>query len=222
MKSYGKSIHEPDGPQGKLGRVYLIGAGPGDPGLLTLKGKACIEQADVVVYDYLANEDFLRYARPQAEVVFVGKRSGQARLPQNEINRILIERAAQGKMVVRLKGGDPFIFGRGGEEAVAVSAAGIPVEIVPGVTAAVGVPAYAGIPLTHRDVASAVTFVTGHEDPSKEDHQVPWEKLSGIGTLVFFMGMNKLPEIIAQLIQYGRRETTKFFPSGSVRWKGAP
>ncbi|HEY5593716.1 MAG TPA: uroporphyrinogen-III C-methyltransferase [Nitrospiria bacterium] len=201
------------------GRIYLIGAGPGDPGLLTIKGKSCIEQADVILYDYLANEEFLRYAKPQAEVIFAGKKGGEAHIGQEEINRILIERARRGKMVVRLKGGDPFIFGRGGEEAAAVVAAGIPFEIVPGVTAAVGVPAYAGIPLTHRDVASAVTFVTGHEDPDKENRQVPWDKLSGIGTLVFFMGLSNLPEIVRQLLRHGQTPQT---PVAVTRWGTRP
>lgn len=201
------------------GRIYLIGAGPGDPGLLTLKGKACLEQADVVVYDYLANEEFLRYAPSRTEVVFVGKKGGEAHIGQEEINRLLIEKARQGKTVVRLKGGDPFIFGRGGEEAVAAAAAGIPFEIVPGVTAAVGVPAYAGIPLTHRDIASSVTFVTGHEDPEKEDSQVPWDKLSGIGTLVFFMGVSNLPEIVGQLMRHGQSPQT---PVAVTRWGTRP
>jgi uroporphyrinogen III methyltransferase / synthase len=201
------------------GRIYLIGAGPGDPGLLTLKGKACIELADVIVRDYLANDEFLRYAKPQAELIFAGKKGGESHIGQDEINRILIGRARQGKIVVRLKGGDPFIFGRGAEEAAAAAAAGIPFEIVPGVTAAVGVPAYAGIPLTHRDVTSAVTFVTGHEDPEKGDSQVPWEKLSGIGTLVFFMGLNNLPEIVQQLIRHGQTPQT---PVAVTRWGTKP
>jgi uroporphyrinogen III methyltransferase/synthase len=206
-------------PQGRTGRLNLIGAGPGDPGLLTIKGKTCIEQADVIVYDYLANEEFLRYAKPQAELIFVGKKGGEAHIGQEEINRILIEKARRGKTVVRLKGGDPFIFGRGGEEAVAAGGAGIPFEIVPGVTAAVGVPAYAGIPLTHRDVASAVTFVTGHEDPGKENGQIPWEKLSGIGTLVFFMGLSNLPEIVRQLLRHGQTPRT---PVAVTRWGTRP
>ncbi|MBI3610972.1 MAG: uroporphyrinogen-III C-methyltransferase [Nitrospirae bacterium] len=201
------------------GRIYLIGAGPGDPGLLTLKGKACIEQADVIVYDYLANEEFLRYARPETEIVFVGKKGGKTPIGQDEINRLIIDAARRGKSVVRLKGGDPFIFGRGGEEAVAAAAAGVPFEIVPGVTAAVGVPAYAGIPLTYRDLASTVTFVTGHEDPAKEGGHVPWDKLSGIGTLVFFMGMSNLPEIVRQLVKQGQPPKT---PVAVIRWGTKP
>ncbi|HUK56693.1 MAG TPA: uroporphyrinogen-III C-methyltransferase [Nitrospiria bacterium] len=206
-------------PIKQTGRIYLIGAGPGDPGLLTIKGKACIEQADVIVYDYLANEEFLRYARPQAERIFAGKKGGETHLGQGDINRLLIEKARRGKIVVRLKGGDPFIFGRGGEEAAAAAAAGIPFEIVPGVTAAVGVPAYAGIPLTHRDVASLVTFVTGHEDPDKRDGYVPWNQLPDRGTLVFFMGLSNLAEIARQLIQHGRTPQT---PVAVVRWGTKP
>ena len=203
----------------RTGRIYLIGAGPGDPGLLTIKGKSCIEQADVIVYDYLANEEFIRYAKPNAEVIFAGKKGGESHIDQEEINRLLIEKARRGKTVVRLKGGDPFIFGRGGEEAAAAVAAGIPFEIVPGVSAAIGVPAYAGIPLTHRDVASAVTFVTGHEDPDKETRPVPWEKLSGIGTLVFFMGLSNLPEIVRQLLRHGQTPQT---PVAVTRWGTRP
>jgi len=201
------------------GRIYLIGAGPGDPGLLTIKGKVCIEQADVIVRDYLANEEFLCYAKPRAEVIFAGKKGGESHIDQDEINRILIDRARRGKIVVRLKGGDPFIFGRGGEEAAAAAAAGIPFEIVPGVTAAVGVPAYAGIPLTHRNVASSVTFITGHEDPEKENRLVSWDKLPGSGTLVFYMGLGNLPEIAEQLIRHGRAPDT---PIAVVRWGTKP
>ncbi|HWU40520.1 MAG TPA: uroporphyrinogen-III C-methyltransferase, partial [Candidatus Acidoferrum sp.] len=153
----------------KRGKVYLIGAGPGDPGLFTLKGKRCLQEADVVVYDYLANPRLLRYAKPEAEIVYVGKQAGRHTLSQEEIDRLLVARAADGKVVARLKGGDPFIFGRGGEEAEELAAAGVPFEVVPGVTSAVAAPAYAGIPLTHRDFTSTVAFVTGHEDPSKEE-----------------------------------------------------
>jgi uroporphyrinogen III methyltransferase/synthase len=219
MPSYGNFTNEAMRPIDRTGRIYLIGAGPGDPGLLTIKGKACIELADVIVYDYLANEEFLRYARPQAERIFVGKKGGEAHLGQEEINHLLIEKARRGNIVVRLKGGDPFIFGRGGEEAAAASAAGIPFEIVPGVTAAVGVPAYAGIPLTHRDVASIVTFVTGHEGPDKRDGRVPWDQLPDRGTLVFFMGLSNLPEIVKQLTRHGRTPQT---PVAVIRWGTKP
>ncbi|HWT83193.1 MAG TPA: uroporphyrinogen-III C-methyltransferase, partial [Candidatus Methylomirabilis sp.] len=200
----------------KRGKVYLIGAGPGDPGLFTLKGKRCLQEADVVVYDYLANPRLLRYAKPEAEMVYVGKQAGRHTLSQEEIDRLLVARAADGKVVARLKGGDPFIFGRGGEEAEELAAAGIPFEVVPGVTSAVAAPAYAGIPLTHRDFTSTVAFVTGHEDPSKEETSIAWDTLAtGIGTLVFFMGVGQLPEIVAKLTRYGRSPST---PAAVIRW----
>ncbi|MFA5028162.1 MAG: uroporphyrinogen-III C-methyltransferase, partial [Candidatus Methylomirabilota bacterium] len=198
------------------GAVYLIGAGPWDPGLFTLKGVRCLEAADVVVHDALANPRLLRYARPEAERIYVGKLAGRHTLPQEEINRLLVERAAAGRIVARLKGGDPFIFGRGGEEAEALAAAGIPFEVVPGVTSAIAAPAYAGIPLTHRDFTSTVAFVTGHEDPAKTDSSVAWDKIAtGIGTLVFFMGVGRLPEIVRQLTRHGRPPET---PAAVVRW----
>jgi uroporphyrinogen III methyltransferase/synthase len=199
-----------------LGKVYLIGAGPGDPGLFTLKGKRCLEEADVVVYDYLANPRLLRYAKPNAELIYVGKQADQHTLPQEEIGRLLVARASQGKVVARLKGGDPFIFGRGGEEAEELAAAGIPFEVVPGVTSAVAAPAYAGIPLTHRDFTSTVAFVTGHEDPTKEETGIAWDKIAtGIGTLVFFMGVGQLPEIVGKLMRHGRSPST---PAAVIRW----
>jgi uroporphyrinogen III methyltransferase / synthase len=198
------------------GKVYLIGAGPGDPGLLTLKGKRCLEQADVVVYDYLANPRLLRFAKPAAERIYVGKQAGKHTLSQGEIGQLLVARAREGKVVARLKGGDPFIFGRGGEEAEELAGAGIPFEVVPGVTAAVAVPAYAGIPLTHRDLTSTVAFVTGHEDPTKDDTSIAWEKLAtGIGTLVFFMGVGQLAEIAGKLLAHGRSPET---PAAVIRW----
>ncbi|HSC71792.1 MAG TPA: uroporphyrinogen-III C-methyltransferase [Candidatus Methylomirabilis sp.] len=198
------------------GKVYLIGAGPGDPGLLTLKGKRCLEEADVVVYDYLANPRLLRYARPDAELIYVGKQAGRHTLPQEEIGRLLVARANQGKVVARLKGGDPFIFGRGGEEAEDLVAARTPFEVVPGVTAAVAAPAYAGIPLTHRDFTSTVAFITGHEDPTKEATSIAWDRIAtGIGTLVFFMGVGQLPEIAAKLVSHGRSPDT---PAAVIRW----
>ncbi len=199
-----------------LGKVYLIGAGPGDPGLFTLKGKRCLEEADVVVYDYLANPRLLRYAKPNAELIYVGKQADQHTLPQEKIGRLLVARASEGKVVARLKGGDPFIFGRGGEEAEELAAAGIPFEVVPGVTSAVAAPAYAGIPLTHRDFTSTVAFVTGHEDPAKEETSIAWDKIAtGIGTLVFFMGVGQLPEIVGKLMRHGRSPST---PAAVIRW----
>ena len=198
------------------GKVYLVGAGPGDPGLLTLKGKECLEAADVVLYDYLANPALLQYAPARAQLVYVGRRGRGQYQDQADINRLLIELAQEGNVVVRLKGGDPFVFGRGGEEAEAVAAVGVDFEVVPGVTAAVAVPAYAGIPVTHRTLASTVTFVTGHEDPSKPGTQLEWPKLSSSsGTLVFMMGMKNLPSIVRQLLAEGRSSDQ---PVAAIRW----
>lgn len=198
-----------------IGKVYLVGAGPGDPGLLTLKGKRCLEEAEVIVYDYLANERLLAHARPDVERIYVGKRGGEHTLSQREINTLLIERARAGKIVVRLKGGDPFIFGRGGEEAEALAEAHIPFEVVPGVTSAIAAPAYAGIPLTHRDLASTVAFVTGQEDPAKEASGIDWKALAHIGTVVFLMGVHRLPEIVRRLIGHGRSPDT---PVAIIHW----
>jgi uroporphyrinogen III methyltransferase/synthase len=194
---------------GKGGKVYLVGSGPGDPGLLTLKAKECLEKADVVIYDYLANAVFLDYTQKEAERIYVGKEGGRHTLGQNEINRLIVEKAREARTVVRLKGGDPFIFGRGGEEAQELVKAGIPFEVVPGVTSAIAVPAYAGIPLTHRDFTATVAFVTGHEDPTKETSNIAWDKIAtGIGTLVFLMGVGNLPKIAASLMEHGRSPDT--------------
>ena len=191
------------------GIVYLVGAGPGDPGLLTLRGKECLEAADVVVYDNLANPEFLSYAPESAERVYVGKRAGQHTLKQGQINALLVERGRAGCRVVRLKGGDPFVFGRGGEEALDLQAAGIPVEIVPGVTSGVAAPAYAGIPVTHRTLTSVLTFVTGHEDPEKEESALDWDALAkGGGTLAFYMGVGNLSGIARRLVRGGRSPDT--------------
>jgi uroporphyrinogen III methyltransferase/synthase len=193
----------------KQGKVYLIGAGPGDPGLLTVKAKECIEKADVVVYDFLANEAFLDYAAAKAELIYVGKKGGSHTRTQEEINRIICNKAGEGLKVARLKGGDPFIFGRGGEEAQELVKSGISFEIIPGVTSAIAVPAYAGIPLTHRDFTSTVAFITGHEDPAKEESNIDWEKLAtGAGTLVFLMGVGNLSKIARELINQGRSPDT--------------
>ncbi|MBX3332888.1 MAG: uroporphyrinogen-III C-methyltransferase [Nitrospira sp.] len=198
------------------GKVYLVGAGPGDPGLLTVRGKECLEQADVVLYDYLANPALLSYAPHQAERLYVGRR-GKGTYPEQEsINRLLIERARAQKVVVRLKGGDPFVFGRGGEEAEALAAAGIEFEVVPGITAAVAVPAYAGIPVTHRTLASTLTIVTGHEDPEKPSTSLDWARLAGShGTLVFLMGMKNLSMITTRLMSEGLAPST---PVAITRW----
>jgi uroporphyrinogen III methyltransferase/synthase len=199
-----------------VGKVYLVGAGPGDPQLLTLRGKRCLEQADVVVYDYLANPVLLDHAPERAERIYVGRRDRGAYQDQHEVNHLLIGKAREGNVVVRLKGGDPFVFGRGGEEAEAVAEAGIPFEVVPGVTSALAVPAYAGIPVTHRTLASTVAFVTGHEDPTKGTSSMEWPRLaSADGTLVFLMGMKNLPAIVERLTKDGKSIET---PVALIRW----
>ena len=187
------------------GTVYLVGAGPGDPGLLTVRAAELIASADVILHDRLIPAEALAGARPDAEVRYVGKQGGGRQVPQEETHRLLIERARAGRTVVRLKGGDPFVFGRGGEEALACLDAGIPFEVVPGVTAGVAAPAYAGIPVTHRELASGVAFITGHEDPAKPDASLDWPALAAFpGTLVFYMGVRTLPRIAAQLVAGGR------------------
>ncbi len=187
------------------GVVYLIGGGPGNPDLITLKGRKCLRKADVVIYDYLVSDSLLSLPGKDAKLIYVGKKSGQHTMTQKEINKLLIEKASQGLRVARLKGGDPFIFGRGGEEAMALARAGIPFEIVPGITSAIAVPAYAGIPLTHREYASTVCFITGHEDPSKETSRIDWGPLAqSSGTLVFLMGIGNLPDIAKKLMDCGR------------------
>jgi len=192
-----------------MGKVYLVGAGPGDPGLLTIRGKELLSQADVVIYDYLASTQFLEFVRDGAEQIYVGKKAGAHTLPQDQINDLIVEKARSGKTVVRLKGGDPFIFGRGGEEGQELAKAGVNFEIVPGVTSAISVPAYAGIPLTHRDYTQTVAFVTGHEDPLKEKSGIAWDKLAtGVGTLVFLMGVGNLPRIAENLLVCGRSPDT--------------
>jgi uroporphyrinogen III methyltransferase / synthase len=187
------------------GVVYLVGAGPGDPGLITARALELIGSADVILHDRLIPREVLAAARDDAELLYVGKEPGAASVPQDEIERRLISEARAGRSIVRLKGGDPFVFGRGGEEAEALAAARVPFEVVPGVTAGVAAPAYAGIPVTHRDDASAVAFVTGHEDPDKEDPALDWNALAAFpGTLVLYMGVKRLPEIAAALEAAGR------------------
>lgn len=200
----------------KPGKVYLVGAGPGDPGLFTLRGQECMARAGVVIYDYLAAPALLALASKDAECIYVGKKGGDHTLSQEGINQLIVEKARTGRSVVRLKGGDPFIFGRGGEEAEVLRAEGIPFEIVPGVTAGIAASAYAGIPLTHRKMTATLAFVTGHEDPTKEDSRIDWEALSrGIGTLVFYMGVKNLPLITAKLLEHGRAPET---PVALIRW----
>ncbi len=207
-------------PDNKKGFVYLIGAGPGDPGLITVKGRECIGRADVILYDYLAHKGFLEYASPDAELIYAGKIGGAHNREQWQINEMLVNKAQMGNIVVRLKGGDPFVFGRGGEECEALVAAGIPFEIVPGITSGIAAPAYAGIPLTHRDYTTSVAFVTGHESFGKEASEVDWERLSlGSGTLVFYMGMKNLPQITENLLAHGRHPET---PVALIRWGTRP
>jgi uroporphyrinogen III methyltransferase/synthase len=198
------------------GRVYLVGAGPGDPGLMTVRGLELLRRAEVVVYDRLVDPDLLDEAPPAALRLFAGKRAGGQGAPQGEITARLIEQARLGRLVVRLKGGDPFVFGRGGEEAGALAAAGVAFEIVPGVSAAVAVPAYAGIPVTHRGLASSFAVVTGHEDPTKEQVAVDWGRLAtAVDTLVVLMGAQSLPRIAATLVRHGRAAGT---PVALIRW----
>jgi uroporphyrinogen III methyltransferase/synthase len=189
--------------------VYLVGAGPGDPGLITAKGLAVLRRAQVVVYDQLASPELLQEAPPEAEIIYVGKKAGAHAVPQEGINDLLVQKARAGLTVVRLKGGDPFVFGRGGEEAEELAAAGVPFEVIPGVTSAVAVPAYAGIPVTHRRHTTLVTFITGHEDPTKEASTIPWDNLGqNPGTLVFLMGVKNLAENCRRLIAAGRTPET--------------
>lgn len=200
----------------RIGRVYLVGAGPGDPGLLTVRGLELLRTADVVIYDRLVNPRLLDEAPPEAIRIFAGKLTGTHSVPQQQINALLIAHARRGRRVVRLKGGDPFVFGRGGEEAEALAEAGIPFEVVPGVSSAVAVPAYAGIPLTHRRLSSSFAVVTGHEEACKDEPVVEWERLAtAVDTLVVLMGVKALPRIIRALVAHGRSPST---PVALVRW----
>jgi uroporphyrin-III C-methyltransferase len=187
-----------------MGKVYLVGAGPGDPGLMTIKGKTLLEHCDVAIYDALVSPEILSMINPFAEKINAGKRRGNHSLLQSETTQLLIEKAQDQAVVVRLKGGDPFIFGRGGEEMADLIAAGIEVEVVPGITSGIAVPAYARIPLTHRDYSSSVTFVTGHEAAGRYTPKVNWQAIAtGSETIVIYMGLHNLPEIIPQLITAG-------------------
>jgi uroporphyrinogen III methyltransferase/synthase len=198
------------------GRVYLVGAGPGALDLVTLRARELVGQADVLVYDYLCNPAMLRWARAGAEIIYAGKSASAHTLTQDEINALLVDRAQKGANVVRLKGGDPYVFGRGGEEAQVLARGGVPFEVVPGVTSAIAAPAYAGIPVTHRECASTVTFVTGHEDPSKSESSIDWAHLARLhGTKVFLMGVERLREIAQRLMDEGAEAAT---PVALVRW----
>jgi len=191
------------------GKVYLVGAGPGDPELITVKGARCLAEAEVIVYDRLVDERVLRGISPDAEMIYVGKSADRHTLRQDEINELLVEKAAAGKTVVRLKGGVPFLLGRGGEEAERLAEAGIPFEVVPGVSASIAVPAYAGIPVTHRGLASSMAVVTGHEDPAKTASSIRWEELAtGVDTLVFLMGVGNVAYIAEELMAHGRPGST--------------
>jgi len=202
------------------GKVFLVGAGPGDPRLLTVGAMNCLRKADVVVYDHLADESILSYVPPTAERIYVGKQSRKHTMQQEDINVLLADKADEGKTVVRLKGGDPFVFGRGGEEALVLLARGIPFEVLPGVTSAISVPAYAGIPVTHRGVAVSFAVITGHEDPTKSESHVQWKHLAtGVDTLIFLMGVANLPVITKNLIAYGRPADT---PAAIIRWGTRP
>ncbi len=193
----------------ETGKVYLIGAGPGDPGLLTLKGRDYLSRSQVVVYDHLVNKAILRHAPRTAELIYAGKKAGHATLEQEEINAILIARAKEGKIVSRLKGGDPFIFGRGGEEAQALQQQGIPFAVAPGVSSVIAVSAYAGIPLTHRTLSSSISIITGSAEKSHDDILIDWENMARrTGTLVFLMGARRLPVIVEKLLEFGKNPKT--------------
>ena len=206
--------------KGKLGKVYLVGAGPGDPGLLTVKAKTLIECADVVVFDALVSEPILSFINPYAERIHAGKRRGRHSMSQDEITKVLLQKAHEHAVVVRLKGGDPFVFGRGGEEMSDLMAASVPVEVVPGITAGIAAPAYAGIPVTHRGYSSSVTFVTGHESIGKYRPSVNWKAISAASeTIVIYMGIHNLSNITKSLIAAGLSAKT---PIALIRWGTRP
>ena len=208
-----------DGP-GQNGMVYLVGAGPGDPGLITVRGLKCIAKADVIVYDRLVNRRLLEYAKSGAVLIYVGKQPNRHVMKQEEINRLLVDEALKGQTVTRLKGGDPFVFGRGGEEALLLAESGIPFEIVPGITSAVAVPAYAGIPVTHRNVASSLSIITGHENPTKGFSSLDWANLAAqTGTRIFLMGVGNLGFIVDKLMENRCAPNT---PVALIRWGTLP
>jgi uroporphyrinogen III methyltransferase/synthase len=198
------------------GRVYIVGAGPGDPGLLTLRAVELIGKADVILYDYLCGEAFLQYKKEGAECIYIGKRGHQHYTPQDKINLLLLDKAREHGAVVRLKGGDPFVFGRGGEEAEFLRKHGVPFEVVPGVTSSIAAPAYAGIPVTHRDYSSSVAIVTGHRQAGREGEEVP---VPNTDTVVYMMGVTNLPNIASALVASGRDPGT---PVAVIRWGTRP
>lgn len=191
-----------------MSKVYIVGAGPGDPDLITVKGLRCIQEADVILYDRLINNELLSYAKPTAKLIFCGKLPNRHAMIQENINLSLVQHASQGKVVTRLKGGDPFVFGRGAEEAQVLAENGIPFEIIPGITSGIAAPAYAGIPVTHRDLGSSFAIVTGHMREGKDD-SIQWDSLAkGIDTLAIYMGVGNLPYICEQLLKHGKAATT--------------
>ncbi len=215
-KEQAVSNKETINPSSSTGKVYLLGAGPGDPGLMTVKGKTLLEHADVVIYDALVSPAILQMISPQAERINAGKRRGRHSKLQKETTELLIQKAENNAVVVRLKGGDPFVFGRGGEEMSDLIAAGVPVEVVPGITSGIAAPAYAGIPVTHRGYSSSVTFVTGHEAVGKYRPDVNWDAIAkGSETIVIYMGVYNLPNIISKLLEAGLKLDT---PIALIRW----
>jgi len=204
----------------KKGKVYLVGAGPGDIGLLTVKGMKCLQRADVVIYDFHLNAQVLNYINRRAEFIYAGKRGGHHTMTQDEINKVLVEKAKEGKIVCRLKGGDPFVFGRGGEEAEELSKNGLEFEVVPGVSSAVAAPAYAGIPITHRLYSSSFAVIPGYEDTTKEESAIDWSRLAtGVGTLIFLMAVKNMDMLIKKLIENGKSPDT---PVAVIRWGTRP
>ncbi len=204
----------------KKGKVYLVGAGPGDIGLLTVKGMKCLQKAEAVIYDFHLNAQVLNYINHDAEFIYAGKRGGHHTMTQDEINRVLIEKAKEGQIVCRLKGGDPFVFGRGGEEAEALAKEGIEFEVVPGVSSAIAAPAYAGIPITHRLYSSSFAVIPGYEDATKEESAIDWSRLAtGVGTLIFLMAVKNIDVLIKKLIEHGRSPDT---PVAVIRWGTRP
>ncbi len=200
----------------KKGICFLVGAGPGDPGLLTLRAKECLESADVVVYDYLCNPEILNHAPSDAKKIYAGKKAADHAIPQDELNDLLVKLSIEGKTVVRLKGGDPYVFGRGGEEAQELKKAGIPFEIIPGISSSVAGPAYAGIPVTHRDCCSQLTIFTGHEDPTKQDSVIDYSKIGQAdGTKVMLMGVGQLEKVTNEMLDGGAPKNT---PIALIRW----